>query len=78
MTTTLPMELVEKIMELNYHSIHSDQWRRITVKRMETGERVDAVKVCEDGLVSATYFNDHWLINGPAGFLIPKKLIIQK
>jgi hypothetical protein len=52
------MELVEKIMELSYHSTHADQWRRITVQRRE--ESGGLMEVCEDGMVVGTYYDDHW------------------
>jgi hypothetical protein len=63
MTTPLPMELVEKIMELSYHSTHADQWRRITVQRQWCGSLeclCGRVEVCVDGDVKSEHYDEHW------------------
>ena len=49
------MELVEKIMELNYHAIHADQWRRITLTSDD-----DVVEVAVDGFVTLSYESNYW------------------
>jgi hypothetical protein len=57
------MELVEKIMELNYHSIHADQWRRITVQRRESPNPTPQngrMELCVDGVVDSTYYDNYW------------------
>ena len=61
------MELVEKIMELNYHAIHADQWRRITVQRRESPAGVDIngrMELCVDGVVNSTYYDNYWCCYG--------------